>query len=132
MAQNINAPLVLAFVGDAVYGLYMRTRLAQAENARMNELHRKASHLVCAESQYHAVQHITPLLTEEELLVFKHGRNAKSGTIPKNADVIHYRHATGLEALVGHLYLEKQAERLDFLLEKIFDFLYADERMHTS
>ncbi|MBE7025114.1 MAG: Mini-ribonuclease 3 [Ruminococcaceae bacterium] len=127
MAQNINAPLVLAFVGDAVYGLYMRTRLAEAETVKMNELHHKASHLVCAEAQYRAIQHITPLLTDEELQVFKHGRNAKSGTVPKNADVIHYRHATGLEALVGHLYLEKQQERLTFLLGKVFDFLYDSE-----
>ncbi len=124
MAQSVNAPLVLAFVGDAVYGLYMRTRLAAAEPAKVNDLHHKASRLVCAEAQFRAMQHITPLLTEEEMQVFRHGRNAKSGTVPKNAEVIHYRHATGLEALVGHLYLEKQQDRLDFILGKVFDFLY--------
>ncbi len=124
MAQSVNAPLVLAFVGDAVYGLYMRTRLAETGTTTMNTLHKEASRLVCAEAQYHAIQHITPLLSEEEMQVFRHGRNAKSGTVPKNADVIHYRHATGLEALVGFLYLEKRQDRLDFILGKVFDFLY--------
>ena len=124
MAQSINAPLVLAFVGDAVYGLYIRKRLSECGAATVNVLHHKASRMVCAEAQFHAMQHISPLLTEEEMQVFRHGRNAKSGTVPKNADVIHYRHATGLEALVGHLYLEEQTERLSFLLGKVFDFLY--------
>ncbi len=123
MAQSITAPLTLAFVGDAVYGLYMRKRLSEAEPAKVNVLHQKASHLVCAAAQFHAIQHITPLLTEEELQVFRHGRNAKSATIPKHAEVIHYRHATGLEALVGFLYLENRMERLDFLLEQVYDFL---------
>ena len=126
MAQSINAPLVLAFVGDAVYGLYIRKRLASLGAATVNALHQKASHMVCAEAQFRAMGHITPLLTEEEFAVFRHGRNAKSGTVPKNADVVHYRHATGLEALFGHLYLEERTERLDFLLGKVFDFLYED------
>lgn len=124
MAQSINAPLVLAFVGDAVYGLYIRKRLSECGASTVNALHHKASRMVCAEAQFRAMQHISPLLTEEEMQVFRHGRNAKSGTVPKNADVIHYRHATGLEALVGHLYLEEQADRLSFLLGKVFDFLY--------
>ena len=127
MAQSVNAPLVLAFVGDAVYGLYMRTRLIETETGTMNVLHRDASRLVCAKAQFHAYQHISPLLTEEEQQVFRHGRNAKSGTIPRHADVIHYRHATGLEALVGFLHLEKRQERLNFLLGKVFDFLYDSE-----
>jgi len=127
MAQSVNAPLVLAFVGDAAYGLYMRKRLAEAEPAKVNDLHRKASKLVCAEAQFRAIQHISPLLTEEELQIFRHGRNAKSGTVPKHADVIHYRHATGLEALIGFLYLEGREERLSFILGKVFDFLYDSE-----
>ena len=123
MAQSVNAPLTLAFVGDAVYGLYMRRRLAEAEPAKVNALHQKASHLVCAAAQFHAAQHISSLLTEEEMQVFRHGRNAKSGTIPKHAEVIHYRHATGLEALFGFLYLKNRTERLDYLLGQVYDFL---------
>ncbi len=127
MAQSVNAPLVRAFVGDAVYGLYMRKRLAEEGSATVNVLHRKASQLVCAEAQFRAAQHISPLLSEEEMQVFRNGRNAKSATIPKHAEVIHYRHATGLEALVGYLYLEERRERLSFLLGKVFDFLYDNE-----
>ena len=124
MAQSVTAPLTLAFVGDAVYGLYMRKKLAEAGPEKVNVLHQKASRLVCAKAQFLAMQHITPLLTEEELTVFRHGRNAKSATIPKHAEVIHYRHATGLEALVGFLYLEKREERLAFLLEEVFHYLH--------
>lgn len=129
MAQSVNAPLVLAFVGDAVYGLYIRKRLAEKGAATVNALHRKASYLVCAEAQFRAAQHIAPLLTEDEEKAFRHGRNAKSATVPKHAEVIHYRHATGLETLVGQLYLEGKTERLEFLMGKIFDFLY-DEETH--
>lgn len=123
MAQSITAPLTLAFIGDAVYGLYMRMHLAAVAPAKMSELHRKASRLVCAEAQFLAALHILPLLTEKEAEVFRRGRNAKSGTVPKNADVVHYRHATGLEALVGYLHLEKEEERLSFLLGEIFTYL---------
>ncbi len=126
MAQSI-APLTLAFVGDAVYGLYMRKKLALLEAAKVNALHRKASALVCAEAQFRASKHIAPLLTEEEAAVFRQGRNAKSGTIPKHAEVIHYRHATGLEALLGFLYLENREERLNSLLEEVFSYLYEIE-----
>ena len=123
MAQSVTAPLTLAFVGDAVYGLYMRKRLSEEHPEKVNVLHRKASHLVCAEAQFHAAKHISPLLTEEEETVYRHGRNAKSGTIPKHAEVIHYRHATGLEALFGFLYLENRTERLDFLLGQVYEYL---------
>ncbi len=123
MAQSVNAPLTLAFVGDAVYGLYMRKRLSEDHPEKVNILHRQASALVCAEAQFHAAKHISPLLTEEEENVYRHGRNAKSGTIPKHAEVIHYRHATGLEALFGFLYLENRTERLDFLLGQVYDYL---------
>ena len=129
MAQSVTAPLTLAFVGDAVYGLYMRKRLAEAEPAKVNVLHQKASRLVCAKAQFLAMQHISPFLSEEESQVFRHGRNAKSATIPKHAEVIHYRHATGLEALIGFLYLENREERLSFLLGKVFDFLYDNENL---
>ncbi len=124
MAQSVTAPLPLAFVGDAVYGLYMRKRLVEMEAAKVNELHQRASHYVCAEAQFRAMQHILPLLTDEENAIFRRGRNAKSGTVPKHAEVIHYRHATGLEALMGYLYLQGEADRLEFLLRKVFDFLH--------
>ncbi len=126
MAQSL-APLTLAFIGDAVYGLYMRKRLAEAAPLKVNALHLKASRLVCAEAQFRAAKHIAPLLTEEEAAVFRQGRNAKSGTIPKHAEVIHYRHATGLEALFGFLYLENREERLTMLLKEVFSYLYEAE-----
>ncbi|MDD6309333.1 MAG: ribonuclease III domain-containing protein [Clostridia bacterium] len=124
MAQSITNPLTIAYIGDAVYALYIRRRLAELSAAPVGVLHKTSSNLVCAEAQYRAAQAIMPLLTEEELHIFKWGRNAKSATVPKHAAVLHYRHATGLEALVGFLYMEERKERLSFIMGKIFDFLY--------
>ncbi len=124
MAQSIENPLNMAFVGDAVYSLYIRHRLALLSGAHVGTLHRAASRMVCAEAQYRAAAMLMPILEEDEVRIFKWGRNTKSATVPKNADVVHYRHATGLEALVGSLYTNGKTERLEFLMGKVFDFLY--------
>ncbi len=126
MAQSIENPLNMAFVGDAVYSLYIRHRLAVTSAAHVGALHRTASRMVCADAQFRAAQMLLPILTEEETHIFKWGRNAKSATVPKNADVVHYRHATGLEALVGFLHTTGQSERLEFLMGKVFDYLYGE------
>ncbi|WP_094551892.1 Mini-ribonuclease 3 [Petroclostridium xylanilyticum] len=111
------SPLVLAYIGDAVYELYIRTMLVKKGNAPVHRLHKQATLFVKAKAQSDIIHKIETALTEEELLIFKRGRNAKSGTVPKNADVNEYRHATGFEALLGYLYLAKNNQRLKELLD---------------
>lgn len=106
------SPLVLAYMGDAIYELIIRTVLVKHSNCPVQKLHRKASSLVKAEAQANLIERIQPLLTEEEAHVYKRGRNAKSYTKAKNASTIDYRKATGMEALAGYLYLKKDTQRL--------------------
>lgn len=113
--QNLPV-LTLAYVGDTVYDLYARTKLLHALDTDVHQLHLAAARLVCAHGQAEAFFRIEPLLTQEELAVFKRGRNAHSGTVPKNANVTQYRIATGLEALLGYLYLTGADERLDEIM----------------
>ncbi len=116
------SPLVLAYIGDAVYEIYTRKRIL-AENPSMpaHKLHIENIKYVKAQSQSNSVSAIEPILTEEEHMVFKRGRNAKSGTTPKNADVVEYHRATGLEALFGYLHLSGREERLKELMAVAFD-----------
>ncbi|MGE4284721.1 MAG: Mini-ribonuclease 3 [Clostridia bacterium] len=106
------SPLVLAYIGDAVYEMYIRTMLVKKGNMPVHKLHRQATLFVKAKAQSDMIHRIESYLTEEEHTVFKRGRNAKSGTVPKNADLNDYRHATGFEALLGYLYLSKKTKRL--------------------
>lgn len=105
------SPLTLAYIGDGVYELFVRLTVLTDGNAPVNKLHRKASALVNAKSQAEMYYRISSHLTAEEEAVFRRGRNAKSFTTPKNADLMDYRHATGLEALFGFLYLSGDKER---------------------
>jgi ribonuclease III family protein len=118
-AKRLN-PLVLAFVGDAAYELIVRTFL-MSENTELSahKLHVKAISFVKAQAQSEAIRSIMDELTEDEAVIYKRGRNTKSATVPKNADVQEYRTATGFEALVGFLYITEQNERLNELLRKI-------------
>lgn len=106
------SPLTLAYIGDAVYEIVIRTIIVEKGNAPVNKLHHKASSLVKAVAQKAAMEKILPLLTEEEEAVYKRGRNAKSYTSAKNASIIDYRIATGFEALMGFLYLMGRNDRL--------------------
>lgn len=108
--------VVLAFVGDAVYSLYVREKLAYESTAKSGELNKMASAIVCAKSQANRVDEIFEELTEDEKAVFLKARNAKKGTKAKNASVGEYNKATGFEAVLGYLYLTGKYERLDFLL----------------
>lgn len=106
-------PLVLAYVGDAVYEVYIRTFMVNSEpNKTVHKLHLMSTDYVRAHAQSDIVHKITSILTEEELSIIKRGRNSKSGYVPKNADVIEYRTATGFEALIGYLYLTGNTARL--------------------
>lgn len=114
---NQLSPLVLAYIGDAVYEVFIRTMLVSGENVPVHILHKRSIAFVKAKAQSHVIHRIMPSLTEEELSVVRRGRNAKSATIPKNADVTEYRYATGFESLVGFLYLKKDYERLTDILK---------------
>jgi ribonuclease-3 family protein len=115
-ARQLN-PLVLAFLGDAVYELSIRGNLIIENNQlSAHKLHVKAISYVKAHAQSEAMKKIMLLLSEEELAIYKRGRNTKSATVPKNADVQEYRTATGFETLVGYLYITDQEERLKELL----------------
>ena len=105
-------PVVLAFVGDAVYTLLVRTELAVNSAAKANELNKRAAEIVSAHGQSGALERMLPLLTEEEDAVYRRGRNAKKTTKSKNASVADYVRSTGFEALLGYLYLTGQTDRI--------------------
>ena len=112
------SPLTLAYIGDGVYELVIRTILVKKGNCPVNQLHKKASSLVKAGAQSKMMELLEPDLTEEELAVYKRGRNAKSYTMAKNATMKDYRKATGFEALMGYLYLQGETERLVSLVRE--------------
>lgn len=122
------SPLALAYIGDSVHTLYIRTRIMALGDKKVNELHKLCSAFVKAKAQSDAIHALLPELTEEEEAVYKRGRNAKSYTVAKNADVTTYRHATGFEALIGYLYLSKNEERLKLLLDRSYEFIKTEER----
>lgn len=116
---SATSPLTLAFIGDTVFDLLTRSDLVCEANRPVNALHTAASKRVCAAAQAEAIRKIMPMLTEDELAVFKRGRNAHTGGIPKNASSADYHYATGLESLFGWLYLKGETERIDILYSEI-------------
>lgn len=117
-ARRLN-PLQLALIGDGVYEIFIRNYiLSKNSELSAHKIHVEAIKYVKAKSQSTIMHIIEELLNEEELCIYKRGRNAKSATVPKNADMIDYRNATGFEALVGYLYLTGNKERLNNILEK--------------
>lgn len=106
------SPLTLAYIGDGVYELVIRTILVKHGNCPVNQLHKRASSLVKAGSQSAMMEILEPMLTSEELAVYKRGRNAHSPTMAKHATMADYRRATGFEALMGYLYLKEDFERI--------------------
>lgn len=117
-ARRLN-PLQLALVGDAVFEIYIRTYiLSNNTELSAHKMHVEAIKYVKAKSQSIIIKDIEEILKEDEIHIYKRGRNTKSATIPKNANVIDYRNATGFEALLGYLYLIGNKERLAYILEK--------------
>ncbi len=117
------SPLNLAFVGDCIFDLMLRTLLVLRANRPTHELHVKKSSVAKAETQARMAEVLEEYLSEEEMAVLKRGRNAKSGTAAKNASVTDYRKATGLEALIGYLYLDGREARMMELLKVGLDRL---------
>ncbi|URN96166.1 MAG: Mini-ribonuclease 3 [Candidatus Pristimantibacillus lignocellulolyticus] len=115
-SPNLVSPVVLAYMGDAVYEMMVRQYLISLPNHKSHHLHKEATQFVSAKAQRKMLEKWQSHLTEEEADIVRRGRNTKSGNPPKNADMLDYRHATALEALVGYLYFEGRIERLGQLL----------------
>lgn len=114
--KNLN-PQVLAFVGDGVYSMYIRHKIVLSENIKGKELHREVTNYVKAKGQSDFIERLLPTLTEEELAVYKRARNHKTLSQAKNANIVDYKRATGLEAVLGYLYLSGKIDRLNEILK---------------
>lgn len=119
------SPLVWAYMGDAVYEMYIREHVIKEGLCKNGLLHKKSIKYVSAKAQCNILKSIEEKLTEEELDIVRRGRNANPHSTAKNADVIEYKYATGFEALIGFLYLTEQEERLNEILE--FAIEHGDE-----
>ncbi|MBR6303483.1 MAG: ribonuclease III [Lachnospiraceae bacterium] len=130
--KDINAysPLALAYIGDDVYDTIVRTLVVERANRPANELNKEAVKYVKAEAQSKAIVHILKrgdILSEEEQEIYKRGRNAKSQTSAKNADIQDYRKATGFEALIGYLYLTGRQQRVVEIAAYAIEYLDSEE-----
>lgn len=116
--------LALAYMGDAIYEVHIRHHLLLSGQVKPNKLHKEATNYVSAKAQSAVLHYMLDekLLSEEEEAVVRRGRNAKSGTVPKNTDVQTYRYSTAFEALIGYLYGSKQEERLNELIRISIQF----------
>lgn len=126
------SPLVLAYIGDGIYELVIRSIVVGQGNRQVNKLHQQSSRYVKAQAQSAMMETLLPLLSEEEADIYKRGRNAKSYTTAKNASVNDYRRATGFEALMGYLYLQGNMERLLELVKAAVGHYTPNERPGTQ
>lgn len=116
--------LVPAYLGDTLYDLYVRSRLiAEHGGMNVNKLHSAAIKYVRAKGQSDAAQFLEDKLNDDELAAYKRGRNTKTYTVPKNAEVGDYHRATGFESLLGWLYMQGRTERMEELMSKAFDYI---------
>ena len=116
----------LAYVGDAIYELYIREYIVNSSREQVSKMHRKTVKYVSAKAQAKIIENIMQELTEKEIDIFKRGRNAVANTIPKNTDVVTYKIATGFESLVGYLYMAKENDRLQYLINKSIEIIERD------
>lgn len=115
------SPLTWAYIGDAVYELYIRNYLIETTNLKPNKLHREATKFVKASSQAKILDKLKDFLNEEELEIIRRGRNTQNHHLPKNANPTDYMYSTAFEGLIGYLYLTKQETRLNEILSKIIE-----------
>ena len=120
------SPVALAYIGDGIYELIIRTIIVEQGSRAANQLHKIVTKFVNATMQANLAEAIWDILTEEEQAVYKRGRNAKVNTSAKNALITDYRKATGLEALMGYLYLKEEKERMLFLVKEGLNKLNVD------
>lgn len=118
------SPTQLAYVGDSVYELLVRSYIINNHDYNPNEMHRHAVRFVKAKAQADFVKKLDYIFSEEEKRIVKRGRNAKITSSPKHADLVDYRYATGFEALFGYLYLNNEIDRLMMLFDKILEIVY--------
>lgn len=119
----MHSPAQLAYAGDAVYELLVRSYIINNHEYSVNQMHKQAIKFVKARAQAELVKTLNPVLTEEEIRIVKRGRNAKVTSSPKNADLMDYRYATGFETLFGYLYLNNEFDRLMMLFNKIIEII---------
>ena len=110
--KNTYSPIVLAYMGDSIYDLIIRSMVVNKGAKAVGKIHKEVSSYVNAKAQADIYYKIEPILTEEERAVFRRGRNAKSNSTPKNADLKTYKHATGFEAILGYLYMSGNLDRI--------------------
>ncbi|HAS74577.1 MAG TPA: Mini-ribonuclease 3 [Clostridiales bacterium UBA8960] len=125
-------PLKLAFLGDAIYEAYIRTYLVNEVVLTPHEMSKRAVKYVKASAQASLVNGIRALLTEEEWIIVKRGRNQKSSTVPKNALLIDYKYATGFEALIGYLHLTQNESRIIEIIKAGIRYLETEAKSETG
>ncbi|MDI3311038.1 MAG: ribonuclease III domain-containing protein [Thermoanaerobacterium sp.] len=116
------SPLIMAFIGDSVYDLFIRTNISVKGNRPINKIHRECVNYVKASSQSEILKNLYDIFDEEEKDIIRRGRNVKSATIPKHAGIEEYRLATAFEALLGYLYLLGRYDRLDEILNYALNY----------
>lgn len=116
---ELMSPLTWAYIGDAVYELYIRNKLINETNLKPHKLHIEAIKYVKAKSQAEKLNEIYETLTDEEKDIVRRGRNTQNHHLPKNSNVQEYMYATAFEALIGYLYLTKQNARLKEILNQV-------------
>lgn len=114
-------PLVLAYIGDAVFEMYVRLHIVGDGRYKTNTLHKMAISFVSAKAQAGILDRISDSLSEKEQDIIRRGRNAHANTIPKNASIADYKKATAFEALIGYLFLTKNEERLEEIVRVCFE-----------
>jgi len=120
-------PALLAYIGDSVYELFVRTLLVSKGSVQVSKLHKKAILFVKAKAQAEMADKLEDYLTDEEKDIVRRGRNAKTTSMPKNAELADYKHATGFEALLGYLYLNNRMDRLMEILHLIIEISEENE-----
>ena len=113
----------LAFIGDSVYNVYIRTYLASVSNVQTGKLHIKSIKYVSARGQAKTIDKLMDSLSEEETNIYKRGRNTNIHTVSKNVDVVEYKKSTGFEALIGYLYITKNTKRLEEIVKFSIDYI---------
>ena len=126
------SPAQLAYAGDSVYELLVRSYILKKHDLNVNKMHKYAVKFVRAKAQANFVKELLPILNEEEIRMIKRGRNAKVTSSPKNADLLEYRYATGFETMFGYLYLNNELDRLMELFNKIIDIANNTDNMNNK
>jgi len=130
--KTMHSPAQLAYAGDAIYELLVRSHIINNHEYNVNQMHRQAIKFVKAKAQAELVKKLNPILTDEEIKLIKRGRNAKVTSSPKNADLMDYRYATGFETLFGYLYLNNEFDRIMMLFNEIVDIIEKKDEINEN